>query len=134
MALEFMVVGPLAIVTLVVTVSIVWAALKQRPFHYRLWKPFHWLVLSQFLFFPAAIVIGTLWPSPTTNPALPRDPNRTASLCLYVLWYASLASGVFWIWSMKGFRWFAGSLMALIELLTSCALFVAGMSVSGDWL
>jgi hypothetical protein len=35
---------------------------------------------------------------------------------------------------MKGFRWYASSLMALIELPTFAALFVAGMSVAGDWL
>src|SRR5262245_23454038 len=133
-AFGFVVVGPLSIVALVVSASFVWAALKQRPFHYRLWKPLHWLALSQLLFFPAAIAVGVLWPSPTTSPALRHDPNRAAMLCLNVLWYASLASGVFWIWRMKGFRWFAGSLMALIELPTLGALFVAGMSVSGDWL
>jgi hypothetical protein len=35
---------------------------------------------------------------------------------------------------MKGFRWFAGSLMALMEVPVLGALFVAGMSVTGDWL
>jgi len=35
---------------------------------------------------------------------------------------------------MKGFRWYAGSLMALMELPTFGALFVAGMSVAGHWL
>ena len=133
-AFEFVVIGPLSIVALVVAVSFVWAGLKQRPHHYRLWKPFHWLALSQLLFFPAAIAIGTLWPAPTTNPALPHYPNRAATMCVYLLWYASLASSAFWIWRMKGFRWFATSLMALIELPTLGALFVAGMSVSGDWL
>lgn len=133
-AFEFMAIGPLSIVAVVVAVSFVWAALEQRPIRYRLWKPFHWLALSQLLFFPAAIAIGTLWPSLTTNPALPHHPNRAAGLWLYVLWYGSLTSGAFWIWRMKGFRWFATSLMALIELPTLGALFVAGMSVTGDWL
>jgi hypothetical protein len=35
---------------------------------------------------------------------------------------------------MKGFRWYATSLMVLVEVLTWGALFVAGMSVSGDWI
>lgn len=48
--------------------------------------------------------------------------------------YASLASCGFWIWGMKGFRWYATSLMALAERVTCSALFVAGMSVTGDWL
>jgi len=48
--------------------------------------------------------------------------------------YGSLASCGFWIWRMKGFRWYATSLMALAELVTWGALFVAGMSITGDWL
>jgi len=35
---------------------------------------------------------------------------------------------------MKGFRWFAISLMALLELPVFSAVFVAGMSVTADWL
>jgi hypothetical protein len=35
---------------------------------------------------------------------------------------------------MKGFRWYASSLTGLIELPTFAAMFVAGMSVTGDWL
>jgi hypothetical protein len=35
---------------------------------------------------------------------------------------------------MKGFRWYAASLMAMAQLITYGALFVAGMSISGDWL
>jgi hypothetical protein len=48
--------------------------------------------------------------------------------------YGSFASCVFWIWRMNGFRWFAASLMALMEVPVLGALFVAGMSVTGDFL
>jgi hypothetical protein len=35
---------------------------------------------------------------------------------------------------MKGFRWFAVSLMTIAEIITWGAIFIAGMSVTGDWL
>jgi hypothetical protein len=133
-ALEFMAVRPFSIISALVVVSLIWAALRQRPFHNQLWKPSHWLVLSQLLFFPAAIALGALWPNPTINPAIHHPPNRSAILCLNVLLYGSLASCAFWIWRMKSFRWFGSSLMALIELPTLSALFIAAMSVTGDWL
>jgi hypothetical protein len=34
----------------------------------------------------------------------------------------------------EGFRWFATSLMFLVEVPVFCGLFIAGMSVAGDWL
>jgi hypothetical protein len=34
----------------------------------------------------------------------------------------------------EGVRWYAASLMAMAELITFGALFIAGMSVSGDWI
>jgi hypothetical protein len=34
----------------------------------------------------------------------------------------------------EGFRWFASRLMAAIECPIVGALFIAGMSVTGDWL
>ncbi len=133
-AVAIMVLGPYWFVFALVVVSLVWAGLKQRPFQTRLWRPSHWLVLSHLLFFAAAIALGTLCPYPTTNPTIPHYPNRPAALCLAALLYGSLASCAFWVWRMKGFRWFGSSLMALIEMPTVGALFVASMSVTGDWL
>jgi hypothetical protein len=63
----------------------------------------------------------------------PRE-NQIGTVCLDILWCASFASCAFWVWRMKGFRWFAISLMALLELPILGAILVAGMSVSGDWL
>jgi hypothetical protein len=42
--------------------------------------------------------------------------------------------GAFWVYKMKGLRWFAVSLVGLLEVIILSASFVAGMSVSGDWL
>jgi hypothetical protein len=133
-ALEFMAVPPVCFAFLVAAVSLLWAANKQRPFQTRLWKRHHWLAFAHLLFFAVAIVIGVLGQS--THPYLipPYPADRTAKLCLEAVKYGSLASCAFWIWRMKGFRWYAASLMALGELVTLGALFVAAMSITGDWI
>lgn len=131
-ALEFIIIPPVCFAFPLAAISLVWAGFKQRPLQTHLWKPYHWLVLTHVLFFVAAIVVGVLWPNP--NPTIAGDSNRFATMCLDAVAYGSLASCAFWVWSMKGFRWYATSLMVLAELITWGALFIAGMSVSGDWL
>ncbi len=133
-ALEFMLVPPVCFAFVLATISLVWAGLKQRPFQTHLWKSHHWLAFTHLLFFAAAIVVGVLWANPVTNPNISHRADRSATLWLDAVMYGSLASCVFWTWRMKGFRWYAASLMTLAELITWGALFVAGMSISGDWL
>src|SRR5580658_2449244 len=133
-AMEFMLVPPICFGFLLAAVSLVWAAQKQRPFQKRLWKTYHWLAFTHLLFFAAAIVVGVLGQNPVTNPTIAHSAHQAVELCLDAVAYGSLASCGFWIWRMKGFRWYATSLMALAELVTWGALFVAGMSITGDWL
>lgn len=47
---------------------------------------------------------------------LPFTQTRAGVLALDILMYASFASCAFWVWKMKGFRWFAGSLVTVLEL------------------
>jgi hypothetical protein len=115
-------------------ISLFWAAIKPKPFTTGFWKPYHWFFACHLLFFVAVIAVGVFGVNPISNPTIPHPPIRSAELCLDALTYGSLVSCGFWIWSMKGFRWFATSLMALAELIVWGALFVAGMAVSGDWL
>jgi hypothetical protein len=133
-ALELMCLPPLVFALLLSATSLVWAGIKQRPFRTRLWKPYHWFAICHLVFFAAAIAVGVLGVNPTPNPTLPPPPNPSAERWLDVVMYGSIASCGFWIWRMKGFRWYATSLMVLVEVLTWGALFVAGMSVSGDWI
>ena len=124
---------PRVLVLVVLTmISLTLAAIKQRPFERELWKPYHWLVLTHLFFFPAVIAAGVIWTNPVTNPTIPTTPLKQEDGS-YLLWYASLASCAWWVWRMRGFRWFATSLM-LAEVPVFCGLFVAGMSVAGDWL
>ena len=113
------------------------AAVFQRPIHRNLWKSRHWLALTQFFFFPAILAAGVIWANPV-NPlkdSIVLHPASTSGVrSLYLLWYSSLASSLFWVWQMKGFRWFAISLMTLIEVLLNIAIFIAWMSISGRWI
>lgn len=131
-ALESMILPPLCIVFPRAVISLVWAWRRQEPIKKRLWRPVHSLVLSHLIFFAAIIFIGTLYPAEGEPSARIIHPG--ADKALEVLFYSSLVSCAFWIWRMKGFRWFAASLMAAIECPIVGALFIAGMSVTGDWL
>ena len=133
-AFEFMLIPRVLATVVLALISLIVAAIRQNPFKKHLWKPYHWLVLTHLLFFPAAIIVGVIWTNPVTNPTIPHRPIETVKRLLDILWYASLASSAWWIWRMKGFRWFAASLMVLAQVPVLCSLFVAEMSVAGDWL
>ena len=133
-AIETLILPPLCIVFVLLAISLGCAAIKQRPLKMRLWKPYHWLVITHGLFFAAAILVGVFGANPITNPTIPHHPIPAAEHFLDLVTYGSVASCGFWIWQMKGFRWFAASLLLLFEVITWGAFVVAGMSVSGDWL
>ena len=133
-ALESLLLPPLGIVFALSAISLVWAGIKQRPFRMRLWRPYHWFVICHLLFFVAAIAVGVFGANPISNPTLPHPPKSSAEDWLAVVECGSLASFGFWIWRMKGFRWYAVSLMDCAEVITWGALFVASMSVYGEWL
>ena len=125
---------PFCVAFILAAVSFVLAGIKQRPFKTRLWKPHHWLVATHLLFFAAAIDVGVLSANPVVNPTIPHHADPIGRHALDALTYGSMASCCFWVWHMKGFRWYATSLIAMAELITFGALFVAGMSVAGDWI
>ena len=133
-ALEFLIVPPFSFLFTAAAISWVWSGQKQHPFRRGIWKPYHWLILSHLLFFLAAIGLGVIWANPITNPAVHHSAKPIASRLLDVVFYGSFSSCAFWIWRANGFRWYATSLMTFMELPILGAVFVAGMSISGDWL
>ena len=134
-ALESVILPPLCILLPLAVVSLVWAWRRQQPVSRGLWRPVHWLMLSHLFFFAATIFIGMLYPAEgSPYNGSPQIIHHGAEAALNRLFYGSLVSCAFWIWRMKGFRWFAASLMAVIECPIVGALFIAGMSVTGDWL
>src|SRR6266702_4429575 len=78
-----------------------------------------------------SISIGVLFPA--SSPSF-FHANSRASIAYGLLGWLSLALAAFWVYRMKGFRWFAFSVVAVLQIILMGAFFVAGMAVSGDWL
>lgn len=135
-ALEFMVASrtPVTVLFFAALISAVVAGYKQRPFGTRRWKRYYWLALTHLLFFPAAIAVGVIWQNTVANPTIAHHVSPVANAFEYCLEFGSVASFIFWVWRMKTVRWFATSVMLLMQMPIFAALFVAGMSVSGEWL
>jgi hypothetical protein len=64
----------------------------------------------------AAITVEAIWQNPQANPTLPHSASQIGETWLPIVTYGSVASCVFWVWRMRGFRWFAASLMLLLEV------------------
>jgi len=133
-SLQFLFVMPIVlIIFLAANVSLLLAYRKQRPFQSPLWKRSNWLVLTQLLFYPIVICIGILYPA--DGPSYLRSvPNSVANRVCDFLFWSSLALAAFWIYRLKRFRWFAVSLIIVLEMILVGAFFVAEMAITGDWL
>ena len=126
-SLEFLSLPQFLAILLFAALSLAFAVWHQRPFKSPLWKQSHWFVLTQLLFFPVVISIAVLYPPAPT-------PNSIANnVCDFLGWISLVLAG-FWVYRMRGFRWFAVSLVAMLEVILLGAFFVAGMAVTGKWL
>jgi hypothetical protein len=108
---------------------------QQKPYAAGRWKPHYWFALMQLLFYPAVISVGVLFAAGAESPIAPLPKaNPVAEHALDVLFYGSVLCGALWIYLLKGLRWFAFCSIALNEIMILGGLFVAGMSLSGDWI
>jgi hypothetical protein len=133
-ALEMALVPPLGLTFLLALITFLRTGWKKRLFLNQHWERYHWYVMTHVLFFFAAIATGVLGAVPLAGPLVSRHTEPAGTFCLNAVLGASFASCAFWIWRMKGFRWFAASLMTIMEVPVLGAVFMAGMSVTGDWL
>ena len=131
-SLECFALPPVLLMIGVCSVSLVLAFVRQKPFRAGLWRTSHWLILTQLLFYPAIVAIGVLFPAVSGWPH-PKE-NVVGRRLLDGLFYLSLATSAFWLWRMKGMRWLSASLLVLQQVILVTAGFIAGMSVSGDWI
>jgi hypothetical protein len=131
-SLQFLAVPPVLLLAAVCFVGVVVAFVRQQPFRRQLWRTSHWLIFTQMVFFPAMVAVGALFPAVSVRPDL--KENIMGHRLLDGLFYFSLATSAFWVWRMRGLRWLAASLLLLQQVMLIAAGFVAGMSVSGDWL
>lgn len=133
--LGIVVIPPFGVAAVLLIVGMVASFFAQNPAKSGRWKLHYWLILSQLLFYPAVIAIGVIY---AASPRRPIDPlpriNPVAEGALDAITCVSLALGVFWVWRLKGVRWIAFFFVALQLLFLYGALFLAGMSVSGDWI
>ena len=115
--------------------GLVAALVVQNPFGKGRWKSSYWFVLTQCLFYPAVIAVGVIFAAGPRRPfdPLPKVPP-VADMAMDTLTVLSLALGIFWIYRLKGLRWITFCFVALQLLFLCGALFVAGMSITGDWI
>jgi hypothetical protein len=132
-SLEFLYVPPLVYVTVVLVLSLIASAIRQRPFNKPIWKQTYTIVILQFLFFPAVLTVAVLGRIDWQQPHFP-GPNYWGLRAEDLFDLGSLILGVYWVWRMKGLRWFALSLTILQLWLLAAAGFIAAMSLSGTWL
>jgi hypothetical protein len=131
--LDFWRIPPLLIVATICMLGVVVCLFRPSHVHAN-WRRSYWLVLTQLLFYPLAIAIGCAFQAKIHPPTEPLNPNRHGEHLLDALTITSLVTAAFWVYYMKGLRWLAVSLVILQETVIWGALFVAGMSVSGDWI
>ena len=131
--LQFLYVWPMSLVTLALGANVVASLVYKWPFHSQRWKKEYWLAFLSLLFIPATTVVGVVgWIDPGMVPQ--QKPSVALEWIDNGLSIAFIVLGVFWVYRMKGLRWFAVSFM-LIQLWILLGVgFMTGMALSGVWL
>ena len=92
-------------------------------------KSFYLLPPMLLAAFPLTIAIGVLFAAPS-----PASPNKVGSLLLNGLEFVALLFSIYCVYRAKGLRGFTAALVVAELWILVAAGFIAGMSVSGDWL
>jgi hypothetical protein len=132
-SLEFLYYPPYCYGTLAIVVSLVTSVAVQHPFRKEVWKRTFSLVIVQSLCFPATIAVAAIGYVDWQVPNFP-GPNNWGLRAADLLGLLSLGLGVYWVWKMKGLRWYAVSLTLLQLWFLVAANFIAGMALTGRWL
>lgn len=132
-SLEFLYTPPFVYGSLLLCLSFIASVIFQRPFSKPIWKRTYFIVVLQFLFFPATLAVAVLGRVDWQQPHFP-GPNKWGLRAEDVFALGSLIVSGYCVWKMKGLRWFALSLAMLQLWLLAAANFIAGMSLTGTWL
>lgn len=132
-SLEFLFVWPLWLATLALVANLGAALIRKWPFRHDRWSKTYWLAFASLLFIPATIATGVLG---AIDPGIVPRP-KPSTLAVWMsngLLAASFVSGMYWVYRMKGLRWFALAVALLQLWILLGAGFITGMALSGDWL
>ncbi|MGD1210851.1 MAG: hypothetical protein ABR973_05775 [Candidatus Acidiferrales bacterium] len=132
-SLGFLYAPPFVYVTLLLAINFAAAVISQRPLRNPIWKRTYPFTIAQFLFFPATLAVAVIGRVDWQQPHFP-GPNYWGLRAEDVFAVSSVIVGSYWIWKMKGLRWFASSLALLQLWLLAAANFIAAMSLTGTWL
>lgn len=130
---ESLLIRPLLIPGLVSLGVVAVAGTIQRSKIRSNWQSSYWLIFTQLLFYPLVIAVGVALRADLSLPIRP-DQHRLQEHILYAIVIISLVTGCFWIYYSKGVRSLAAGLVMVQEVMLMGALFIAGMSVTGDWI
>jgi hypothetical protein len=92
-----------------------------------MWRNQYWLSLTQFLFFFAFVWVSAVAPYDYHH----AKQNPVAHWAIPILCFAAPAMAVFWIYRMRGLRWFAASLMGVQLGIALGGLGIAVLTTSG---
>jgi hypothetical protein len=132
-SVEFLFVWPFWLVTLALVANLGAVLVRKWPFRQDRWKNEYWLVFASLIFVPITISIGVL--AGIDPGKVPRPKSSTLAFWTSnILFFASIALGIYWVWRMKGMRWFTLAVVLLQLWMLMGAEFISGMALSGDWL
>jgi hypothetical protein len=98
------------------------------PLSVSLTSPAHFLAAGSYV---ADSCLGAVMAHPSTSQSLaPSWPSYVVLALLIV----QLLVSIWVVWMMRDYRWFSAFTVALEQWFGLACAFVAGMSVTGDWL
>jgi len=130
-ALQFLLIPETRWVTCAILVSLPIAALASfsGPSAFSGRKNLYLLPFVLLVGFPLSLAIAVVFAAPS-----PTSPSHAGSFLLNALELLALLFGIYCVYRAKGVRWFAAAIVVATLWLLLVAGFIAGMSVSGDWL
>ena len=130
-ALQFLLTPETRWVTCAILVSLPIAALASfsEPSAFSGKKDLYLLPFVLLVGFPLSLAIAIVFAAPS-----PSSPNHVGSFLLNALDLLALLFGIYCVYRATGARWFTAAIVVAALWLLLGAGFVAGMSVSGDWL
>jgi hypothetical protein len=132
-SVEFLVVPPYRYITLFVAINLAASIIKQRPFKRSNWVRTVRFPAIVFLCFIATIAVAA-GGYVSVNHISIAEPNHWGLRACHLLAFMSFGAGTYWIYRLKGLRWFAVSVTFLQLWLLAGANFIAVMALTGDWI